>query len=472
MFEPPPFTPDEEKVALTLPRSPHRLHPLSPLVRVGRATIGLVYVVLIAYSQSRSGGGGGHDYWIDYLILGLTVTGGAVSWWVTRWWVEGSVLEVATGLIRRKVVRVPLARVQAVDLVEPWLARLFGLAEVRVRTGGASDGDARLQYLRAADAQAVRTALVALAHGLPQETAAAPERVLVKVDNGLLVLSSLLSGRFLLTAVSIAGEVALAVAKLAVLSGSLVVYVLAVVVSFGRRIANQFGLTVSESPDGLRITAGAGSRVRETIPARRIQALHRVEPLLWRLFGWQSLQLHLAGGVSRRRSQPSSVVRRDLLPVGDAREADQLLELLLGRTEVAMGRPPRRGLVRSPLSYHFLAAGHDATTACSSSGRVCRRTEFVPLAKVQSIHYVQGPVLRALRLATVKVHAAGRGATVEWRQWDADEAAELVASLTSACAEARRLIEPSSSVPAPGAPRAVSPPPASLRSETSPGQPG
>ncbi|MHB8247005.1 MAG: PH domain-containing protein [Acidimicrobiales bacterium] len=434
----PPFTGDESRrPGMGLPSVPQRLHPLSPVVRIGRAAIAFVYIAGYTIIEARSGKHSG--YGIDIFLLVATVLAGVISWAVTTWAVEGTTLHVSTGLIRRKVIRLPLSRVQAVDLVEPWLARLLGLAEVRVRTGGGGAGDARLQYLRLSDAQAVRTALVALAHGLPGTTPAAEERLLIQIDNGLLVGSSALTARTLSVLAVVGVELFLVLDHLAVAASTLVIYVLAMIGSLAKRIANEWGLTVSESPDGLRLKTGLGSRLRETIPPNRIQAVHHVEPLFWRLFSWKRLELHLAGGVSRRRNQPSAVVRRSLLPVGRPGEPEMLLRRLLGRESVAMSPPPVRGRIRSPLSFHFLAAGHDGVIAMSTSGRVCRRTDMVPLAKVQSVHFVQGPLLRALRLATVRVHAAGRGATVAWRQRDEIEARVLVDELAVACAAAREL---------------------------------
>lgn len=430
---PAPFSPEGRRaLPHGLPSVPERLHPLSSVVYLARAAFAFVYV---AVSTAIQPGGGGTIF--DVVVLGLGVASGVVSWWVTTWSVEGSILQVSTGLIRRKVVRVPLARAQAVDIVEPWIARLVGLAEIRVRTGGGGAGEARLQYLRVADAQAVRSSLIALAHGLPHTTPEAVERPLVKVDNGMLVGSSLLTGRILSAAAVVLVDVLLALSHRPVAAQSVLLYAIVIASTLGRRVANEWGLTIAEAPDGMRLSTGVGSRLRETIPINRLQAIHKLEPLFWRLLGWQRLELHLAGGVARRHRQTTAVVRRALLPVGRSTEAEALLTRLLGKHAVPMRRPPRRGFVRSPFSFHFLAAGYDETLAMSVSGRVTRRTELVALAKVQSIHYVEGPLLRLLGLATVRVHAAGRGATVSWRQWDAEEARELVDDLTRACAAAR-----------------------------------
>lgn len=418
-----------------LPTSPVRMHPRSILVRIGAAGIALIYILVSSLASHASSDSSGITF--DVVLVCVTAGIGIASWAVTTWSVRGDTVEVSSGIIRRRTVRVPLSRVQAVDLVEPWMARIIGVAEVRLRTGGDRSGDARLAYLKVNDAQAVRTALVARIHGMPLSTPAAPERPLVAVDNRRLVLSTLLLGSTLSAFVLALVEVALFASGEREAAGPLLVYFFAPVLVLGRRIANEWGLAVADSPDGLRLATGLGSRLRETIPLARIQAIHKTEPLFWRMLGWQRLQLHLAGGVSRGRDQPRGAVRRALLPVGLASEADSLLQHVLGRSDVPLVPGPARGRIRAPLSFHFLAAGYDAAVAVSSFGRVCRRTEFVPLAKVQSIRYVQGPLMRMLRLATVRLDAAGRDAIVSFRQRDAAEARELVDRLAVLCANAR-----------------------------------
>jgi len=49
--------------------------------------------------------------------------------------------------LRRDSRQLPTARIQAVDLVRPFFARMLGLAEIRVRLAGSTDADGRLAYL-------------------------------------------------------------------------------------------------------------------------------------------------------------------------------------------------------------------------------------------------------------------------------------------------------------------------------------
>ena len=66
-------------------------------------------------------------------VLAVVFGVGFISWLVTRWRVEGGVLRVDSGLIRRTSERFPLSQIQAIDTVRPGLARLFGLSELRIR---------------------------------------------------------------------------------------------------------------------------------------------------------------------------------------------------------------------------------------------------------------------------------------------------------------------------------------------------
>ena len=136
----------------------HRLHPLSPAVRAGRVLIAFVVVFLPTF---LGGSKSGWDAVVHGAVLAVLIALGVVSWLVTRWRIEGNNLRIETGLIRRSSMRYPLSQVQAIDTVRPGLARVFGLAELRLRMGG-TGGSARLAYLPVNDANALRARLLAL----------------------------------------------------------------------------------------------------------------------------------------------------------------------------------------------------------------------------------------------------------------------------------------------------------------------
>jgi putative membrane protein len=417
-----------------------RLHPLSPVVRAGSA----LAVIVLFSTQFDTGRRRGFP-WESLLLLGLGVVAGIVSWLVTRWRVEGTDLRIETGLIRRQSIRVPLSRIQAVDVISPVLARVLGLAEVRVVVAGRGTGRTRLAYLGAAEAQQVRAMLLALAHGLASETPEPPAQPLLRINNLRVILATLLTAPV---------NVLISIAVLAVI-GSLLVprgeatatvaipALVGVVPEVFRRFNAVYDFQLSEGADGLRLSRGLLQTRTETIPFGRIQAVRWVEPLLWRRFGWVRLEVDVARQRgSQQREEGSAQLSRTLLPIGSREHAAWLLQRVLPGAAVVPppgSRPPRRAMVRAPLSYHLLAFWPDrGRHAFARTGRVRPEVVVVPLEKVQSVRLRQGPLQRWLRLATVHVDTAGRGWQARAVCRDADEAALLLELLTSLARQARR----------------------------------
>ena len=148
----------------------HRLHPLSPLVRSGRHLTSFVvlFAVLIFVNARQAGS----DLISDLVVVAVVMVAGVISWAVTRWRVDGGVLLIDSGLIRRQSRRFPLSQVQAIDVVQTGLARVFGLAEIRLRMAGADSSGGRLVALRLPEAQALRQQLLSMTPSAPSAPAA------------------------------------------------------------------------------------------------------------------------------------------------------------------------------------------------------------------------------------------------------------------------------------------------------------
>ncbi|MDX6242985.1 MAG: putative rane protein [Frankiales bacterium] len=421
-----------------------RLHPFSPVLRFSRAAAGLV--VLLAARRTSPGGTHGGEWIWDLAVLALAVVGGVVAWAVTRWRVEGSELQIETGLIRRQSVRVPLSRVQSIDVVRPLLARAVGVSELRVEVAGHGSGKSKLAYLGEDEALRVRARLLAVAHGLDEDTPEPLQRPLWQVGNGRLIASLLLgpvaASMLMLAAIVVAAFLLPSDARGGLL-GVLVPFLLAVATAVKKRLNNEFSFSVAEAPDGLRLHSGLTQTRAETIPYGRVQAMRFVQPLLWRPFGWVRLEIDVARQRQRDRDErESNQLVRAVLPVGTRRDAELLLSRVFPGADIVPpssgARPPGRARWRSPLSYWSLLAWDDGVYLRTRTGRVRPATVIVPLEKVQSLRYRQGPVERALRLATVHADTAGRHWQARAVCRDAAEAERLLEHLTVASRDARR----------------------------------
>ena len=445
-----------------------RLHPLSPLIRFSRSVTGLAVILGLGQIQ-RSPGSSGETV-ADLVLIGAVLAAGVVAWLVTRWRIEATSLRIDSGLFRRRSRQVPLSRLQAVDVVQPTVARFIGLAELRFRVA-AGHSDVRLAFLGEREATALRAQLLAMANGLGAATPPPPVRPLVSVPTGRLVWSVALSDLGLVAvAVVLADAVLLATAPRAAAVG-VAVTVAVLVGTVGpavRRVTSEAGFALGEAPDGLRVRCGLLATVHETVPLRRIQAVRWIEPLLWRPFGWCRLEVVVAGTRGgTRRDEPSGRVVHALLPVGSRADAIRVLAQVLPGPDPGPGsgpgpgaespmgpvlrRPPARARWKAPLSWHFLAAGHDEELAVAQTGRVRRERIYVPLAKVQSLRFSEGPLQRRLRLATLHLDVAGRRIAVALRTRDRAEAEALLVALTAA-SQAARARERHATLPPPGAP--------------------
>ncbi len=418
-----------------------RLHPLSPVVRAGSA----VAVLVLFSTQFDTGRRRTGFPWESLVLLGLGVVAGVVSWLVTRWRVHSGDLQIETGLIRRQSIRVPLSRIQAIDVISPVIARVLGLAEVRVVVAGRGTGRTKLAYLSAGDAQRVRAMLLALAHGLASETPEPPAVPLLRIDNARVVFATMLTAPVnVLIAIAVLAVVASFLVPRGAATASIAIpAIVGVVPEVFRRFNAVYDFQLAEAADGLRLSRGLLQTRTETIPFGRIQAVRWVQPLLWRRFGWVRLEVDVARQrSSQQREEGSSQLARTLLPVGSREHAAWLLQRVLpGASPVPPpgSRPPRRAVVRAPFSYHWLAFWHDlGRHAMARTGRVRPQVVVVPLEKVQSVRLRQGPLQRWLRLATVHIDTAGRGWQARAVCWDAEEADALLWELTDRAREARR----------------------------------
>jgi putative membrane protein len=349
---------------------------------------------------------------------------GFLTWWFTHFAVTDTELRIRTGLLFRRTAHIRLERIQAIDVTQPLLARVAGVAKLRLDVVGTDKKD-ELAFLGEREARALRAELLARAAGFAPETAhevgEAPARELMRTPPRDLALSLVLTGATwgaLLAALVVPPLLWWATHSLWTVLATAVPLLGAAGASSVGRFVTEYDWTVGESPDGLRIDHGLLDRTHETVPPGRVQTVRIVEPLLWRRRGWVRVELDVAGS-------SNSV----LVPVAPREVAEAVVARVLPGVTVpplsALSRPPRRARRCLPLWWrgHGLAVT-DAVFA-SRTGLLRRSLALVPHAKVQSVRLTQGPWERLWRVADVHVDT-GANKTVTARLRDAQEAAELL----------------------------------------------
>jgi len=455
------------------PETRRRLHPLTPLLKGAKMlTVAVAAISWQGYAQL------GFARWlvVTAVILVATVGLSAVSWLTTGFHVVNRELRIYEGLVWRRTRTIPLERVQAIDVVRPLLARLVGVAELRLEVIGASKTEAPLAYLTVAEASRLRERLLVLAArrtGPAANPAAGPaadpatglaagegsdaggagdagaaqaptppvETPIHAVNNRDVLLANVLTPAMLFVPVALAltmlqisynppAWTAIGVATIATALFGVILPPL-------RRVFADWGFRIAVDPAGLRLRHGLLDKRTQTVPPRRVQAVGITAPLLWRPLGWLRTRLDVAGYGPNAIEQ--GVRGGALLPVADRPTTRTVIGQVLGDVDIEALplRPiPRKARWLSPLAWRKRAFGYTDEVVAARDGWLTERLAVARLARVQSVRVIQGPLQRRLGLADLHVDTAGGLHTVG-RDRDAAEAYTLAGELAERSRAAR-----------------------------------
>ena len=395
-------------------------------------------------------------------MLGLALlAGGAgyVSWRFTRFVIDDEELRVETGVLFKTSRKIAFERIQSVDVIQPFAARIFSLAELRIEAG-AGDSGIRLRYLSRAKAARLRDYLLARAHGTSARLAdtvdgPAPDvlfdsgvadRTLVTVRPGALVGSFLLSTEFLVPVLVLVGfgVVAGVTGMGFVALGGFIPMLFGVFSLVSRRVIAMFHFTLAESSRGLRVTRGLTNLSSQSVPVDRIQGVRLCQPVLWKPFGWWRVDVDIVGYGSSDREDNSGGATSVLLPVASPAQVRVALSRVLPgfRVEsVALQTAPRRARAFRWFDWWTLRYGWDDRAIVTEHGWVVHERHIVPHAKTQSVRIEQGPLQRRLRLADVHIDTPKGPVHAVAHQMDATAARELALSQLDRARAAREAAE-------------------------------
>jgi putative membrane protein len=410
-----------------------RVHPITPVLRGGIFVVAWVGWVA---NQVRNGDLQPLMAAISgVLVLLAGVAVGAGSWWFTRYRINAEEIRVESGMLVRRSRRVRIERLQAVEVQQPALARLVGMAELKLETAGA-EGSVTLAFLPLSEATRLRQEILHRADAVPaggtgqEPVPEAPDVPLFRADLWRVAASLCLRTGFVVTVGAAAGGLALSLWAGTPFGWALLLGSLFGVGSFWVRQVLVWGrFEIDGTAQGIRVRSGLLSLRTQTVPLGRVQGVVLVEPLLWRPFGWARLDVTVAGvGSSGEEAQQ---LESALVPVASRAEVDELVARLLGvdpRT-VELHRPPSRAGWLDPVGRTLLGVGVHEAAVVTRRGVLTTRTDVVPRAKIQSVRLVQGLLQRRLRLATAQVHLPAGPVDAVAVHRDQDEAWQLVQTL-------------------------------------------
>lgn len=451
----------------------HRVHPASPFVRgwVGLAAV-VVFFGRDVFERALQGREiigeelNGRLVWLlagGAAVLLVTVAGFILSWYFTRYQLSEGYVRVNTGFLFKQQRQARVDRVQAIDIVQPLLARIFGLAELKFEVADAGESAMRLAYLPLTEAKQLRATILGRAAGIPSDSAdgggdtvpQAPEHVVLSVPHGRLVGSLLLSEQSFFV---VLGAVASVVISVLTESGAVVLYLipamLGLAATYWKSFNTGFNFTAAVSPDGIRLRYGLLDTQAQTVPPGRIQALRVTQPPLWRIFGWYRIQVNVAGYGGTPGNE--NAARTTLLPVGRLAEVMQTLALVLPDpgtedpvrvftagldgidSDAGFTTTPQRARLIAPLGWRrngFLATG---TALLLRSGRWWRQLVLVPHQRTQSMALHQGPLARRFGVADLVLHTTAGPVVPRLIQADVGQAVALFDQQAARARDARK----------------------------------
>lgn len=344
--------------------------------------------IVLALTSGRAG-----------LVLGgfvvLSAVAGVAQWWRRTWSFDGQVLHLDEGVLVRNERRIPIDRIQHVELERRVRHQALGLAAVRVETAGGGGSELSLEAVPLHEAVAlqtlVRTAVerttpapsIENGDGMPappappplpptELVALPPARLLLAGITGPEVFAVFVGLGIGLDALTDLGvdiesigerDLAPAVLVLVGLVGIPTWFLAAGLIALVRR----WDLRATVQGTSLRVTYGLLRRQEFVMSTARVRDVRIRERLLLRPFGRADVRVHSAGSGSGDSSRVD-------IPLLDADEIDRILSHVL---PAATPRPPLRpappaarvrAVVRHGALGAFLAACVAVVAASGGAG--------------------------------------------------------------------------------------------------------
>jgi putative membrane protein len=473
-----------------------RLHPLTPWLRGWALTAVIAGFFLNSLRDSyeetrqlgRLAGVWGLIIIIAFVII-IATTYNVIWWLLARFRIGRETVDLTTGILAKRHRSLRLDQLEAVDIVRPFIASRLGLAELKLESAGGADSQLSLVYLKASYAEEVRAEILSRkstsmesdgscefaqkdgnrGYTHPQDdgdggfTPAPTTSPCAPVAASLSTHDSE-SGLPLFTVPpswtirsylrtwepwgSLLATIGIVVATITLDSYTgffaLLPFVYAMFRTFWRHIVTEMRFTGYAREDAILLSHGLTTQVKQTIPAKRIQAVRLTQRLWWRKPNWWRVEANIAGYAMGDESSPRTV----LAPVADPGLAKRALGLVMpditspevwelaiqvmgsGTISAPFIGSPRRARLFDPWTWSHQGYVRSDFALIIRTGRVTRRVTIIPHDRVQGISVMTGVWSRARDLATVLIHSTPGPASGQLNHLSTLDTGEFLATQT------------------------------------------
>jgi putative membrane protein len=331
---------------------------------IGQLRQNLIPAIIALFGAARG------DYTFVFVAAGIFVLSMVVAtirYLTLRYSIQNGELTVQSGLIFRRLRKVPTSRIQNIDLVQNVLHRIFGVAEVRVETASGTEPEAKLRVLSLTQVEQLRAkvksssrpevhdATESAAEDSPSIEPSEERTEILKIPLTWLVKAGLASNRGMVLVGFLLGLYfqnmsddsrdfrnvrdwlkglsdylpdfgqgwqlwgAVAVAAITIL-------ILVRLLGIGWFILRFFGYRLSRVGDDFKISCGLFTKVSATVPVKRIQFISIHRSMIMRWLGLASIRIETAGGAGKNSEDATTTVsKRWFIPVVPEAQVNNLM---------------------------------------------------------------------------------------------------------------------------------------------------
>lgn len=426
----------------TLERRPHWATPLVRGWMVIAAAAFILFKQLLEDGKDlrslsvRELGIGGS---IIVVVAILQVIVGAFVWATTRFHIDEDEVRIEHRFITHESDRLALSKIQGIDVVQPFAARIVGLASLNIDVGASNSK--KIEFLKRGEAYELRDLLISRArHEIAQSHTDAvgdgvgsqwwdqrrDEHEIVNVTAKRALVAGFLSMTFLIQLLALIVSIVISVANDQPLGVAAILALLLTMIGVvWKQLDAAWKFSLLRSAGALKAVHGLTSLTTRTVPVRRVQAVEVSTPLLWRPLGVSRITMTVLGGAGLSDVEQSTV----LLPIGDDEQVRAALDALwpgFRLDSVHLNGIPKRARWFRWFDQTVIAWGFDDEVVVTRKGLFNRTLSIVPHARSQSVRLAQGPLQRRLGLADVYVHTSSGPVTVSCSHLDAPDARTFV----------------------------------------------
>lgn len=422
-----------------------RLHWATPLVRGWIIITAAAVIVLQQLLENgeeltslslRDLGIGGT---VIVIVAILQIVAGFFAWVTTRFHIDENEVRIEHRFISHESDRLALSKIQGVDVVQPFAARIVGLASLNIDVGASNSK--KIEFLKRREAYELRDLLISRAHHeetQPDDDNAGDgvgsqwwdrrrdEQEIVSVTAKRALIAGFLSMTFFVQLlIFIAATVISVVTGEPVGIAVIAAFALTMIGVVWKQLNAAWKFSLLRSAGALKAVHGLTNLTTRAVPVRRVQAVEISTPLLWRPLGLSRITMTVLGGADLSDVEQSTI----LLPIGDDAQVHAALDALwpgFRVNSVPLNGIPKRARWFRWFDQKIIGWGFDEEVVVTRQGLFNRTLSIVPHARSQSVRLSQGPLQRRLGLADFDVQTSSGPVTVSCSNLDASAARTFV----------------------------------------------